>query len=180
MKPILIAALTGAALSLAACDPMMNDPNSASAAAAGDMTPETAMPYVAMAGASDLFEIESGRMAQQRGASSHVRDMGGMLIRDHMQTTAATMAAARASGMNPPPPRLMPMQAQMLSQLRNARGAEFDRLFARQQVQAHQMALALHQNYAANGDRPALRTSAASAVPVVQRHLDHARRMSGM
>ena len=177
MNKILYVALAGAALPLAACDPMMNEPSSASAAGLSDMTPETAMPYVMMAGASDLYEIESGRLAQQRGGSAHVRQMGAMLIRDHMQTTAATMAAARASGLRPPPPRLMPMQAQMLAQLRSASGSNFDRLFMQQQVQAHQMALSLHQNYAANGDRQPLRASGATAVPIVQGHLEHARRM---
>jgi putative membrane protein len=72
---------------------------------------------------------------------------------------------------------LMPMQQRMLDQLRNASGSNFDRLYMTQQVPAHEMALALHSNYSRSGDTPALRTTAAAAVPVVQQHLDEARRM---
>jgi putative membrane protein len=93
-------------------------------------------------------------------------------------TSQQVMAAARASGLNPPPPRLMPMQENMLDRLREANGAEFDRRYLRQQVRAHEMALALHSNYAQRGDRPPLRQAAGGAVPVVTQHLDQARRMN--
>jgi putative membrane protein len=36
---------------------------------------------------------------------------------------------------------------------------------------AHQQAIAMMQNYATGGDVPALRTVAAGAIPVMQRHL---------
>jgi putative membrane protein len=81
-----------------------------------------------------------------------------------------------ASGVMPTPD-LMPMQAQMMTELRAASGTNFDRVFVRQQIQAHEMALALHTNYAARGDTPALRTVAAAAAPVVRQHLDQAKRM---
>jgi putative membrane protein len=45
------------------------------------------------------------------------------------------------------------------------------------QVPAHQEALLLHQNYAANGDTPSLRTAAGAAVPFVQQHLTEAQTM---
>jgi putative membrane protein len=70
------------------------------------------------------------------------------------------------------------MQAQMMAELRATSGANFDRVFVRQQVQAHEMALALHSNYAARGDTPALRAVASAAVPVVRQHLEQARGMN--
>jgi putative membrane protein len=60
----------------------------------------------------------------------------------------------------------------MLDQLRSAgSGPTFDQAFQQIQIQAHQQALTLHQNYAASGDVPALRATAAQIVPVVQNHL---------
>jgi putative membrane protein len=47
----------------------------------------------------------------------------------------------------------------------------------RQQVQAHQMALALHGNYARSGDTASLRAVAATATPIVQQHLQRAREL---
>ncbi|HEX8444270.1 MAG TPA: DUF4142 domain-containing protein [Allosphingosinicella sp.] len=148
--------------------------------AAGDLTPEDRMNYVRLAGASDLFEIQSSQLALSRGQRAETRQYAQMLVTHHTQTTQATMAAARAAGMNPPPPMLLPMQQQMLDQLRRASVANFDRVYMTQQIPAHEMALTLHNNYAANGDTPSLRATAATALPLVRQHLDEARRMRGM
>ena len=165
-----------ASLALAACASTGADMEADAAMAAGDMTPTARGAYVEMAAASDLFEIQSGRLATGRGRSDAVRSFGAMLVQHHQGTTAQLAAAATAAG-TPPTPDLMPMQAQMMSELRAASGSEFDTLFVRQQVMAHEMALALHTNYAANGDTPALRTVAAAAAPIVRQHLDQARAM---
>lgn len=178
-KFISIAALAALA---AGCGTMMH--NSGASPRGGidmsDMTPESAMPYVMMAGASDLYEIQSSQMAVQRATRPEVRQYAQMLIQHHQMTTRQVMAAARAAGMNPRPPMLMPMQRQMLNQLRGASGSNFDRTYVLQQVPAHEMALALHSNYARSGDRPQLRAVASQAVPVVTQHLQQARQMMGM
>lgn len=170
IRPLLIA--SAAALALAAC--ASDDMAAATAAAAGDMTPTGRAAYVEMAAASDLYEIQSSQLATSRAQSAEVRAFAQMLIEHHMMTTQQLTAAATAAG-TPPSPRLMPMQAEMISQLQGANGAEFDRIYLRQQVQAHEMALALHQNYARNGDTPSLRTVASAAVPIIRQHLDRAR-----
>ena len=77
--------------------------------------------------------------------------------------------------MTPPAPTLMPMQREMMDALQAAPAAGFDQLYLSQQVPAHEMALALHRNYAAQGDAPALRIAASAAVPIMQQHLDRAR-----
>jgi putative membrane protein len=153
---------------------------SSSMAMPADMTPEDRLSYVRMAGASDMFEIQSSQMALSRAQRADTRQYAQMLVTHHTQTTQATMQAAQAAGLNPPPPMLMSMQRRMLDQLRRASGASFDRLYFTQQVPAHEMALALHTNYSRSGDTPSLRATAASAIPIVQQHLDGARRMRGM
>jgi putative membrane protein len=65
----------------------------------------------------------------------------------------------------------------MLDQLRAA-GPNFDVAFRDIQVQAHQEALTLHQNYSTGGDNPALRTVAAAAAPIVQQHLTAAQALN--
>jgi putative membrane protein len=166
-----------ASLALAACASTQADVEADAALAAGDMTPTQRGAYVEMAAASDLFEIQSGRLAAERGQSGAVRQFGQMLVEHHQTTTAQLAAAATAAG-TPPTPDLMPMQAQMMAELRAASGAGFDQVFIRQQIQAHEMALALHSNYATNGDTAALRAVASAAVPVVRQHLDQARTLS--
>jgi putative membrane protein len=95
-----------------------------------------------------------------------------MIVADHTRSTQMLMAAAQSAGLTPPPPTLLPQHQALLDQLRAAgSGPGFDQTFQQIQVQAHQQALMLHQNYAASGDVPALRTVAGQIVPVVQMHL---------
>ena len=167
----LFLAVAASALALGACT-SMNAPTSAEA------TPEDRTAYLAEAAASDLFEIQSSQIALTKSQRQDVREFAQMLITHHTQTTAALTAAARASGMTPPPPMLNPMQQEMIAALEGAQAPGFDELYLRQQVPAHEMALALHQNYAENGDAPALQTAARAAVPIVQQHLTRARELN--
>ena len=105
-----------------------------------------------------------------------MRQFAEMMIAHHTQTTAQLTAAATSVGIQPQP-ALMPMQAEMMNRLQSASGATFDTLYMDQQVQAHQMALALHRNYAGHGDTPALRSVAAAATPIVSQHLERARQL---
>ena len=170
LRPLLIASAASLALAACATDGAM----APSASAAGDMTPNQRSAYVEMAAASDLYEIQSSELATTKARNADVRAFAQMLIEHHTATTQQLTAAATAAG-TPPSPALMPMQAEMIAQLQAADGAAFDRLFVRQQVQAHQMALALHSNYASNGDTATLRTVAAAAVPIIRQHLERAR-----
>jgi putative membrane protein len=136
-----------------------------------------ALAYVMAAGKSDLYEIDSSRIAQQKSQNPKVRDFAGMLIKHHQMTTAATLKAARDAGLNPSPPALDAGAERSIAELRAASPAEFDRLYLGQQVPAHQAALDLHQSYGAGGDKAPLRASAKTAVPIVKQHLDAATAM---
>jgi putative membrane protein len=173
-----------AALSLAACsaetdtnDDMAADAgmpsDDATVSAANDQTLTTtmAMEYVGMAGAGDLYEIESSRLALEKSASDEVKTFAQMMIDNHTATTAEVKAAAEAAGLTPPAPALSPTQQTMLDNLRNLAAEEFDRAYLGQQANAHQTALNLHRTYAEAGDTEQLREVAAAAVPIIERHI---------
>jgi putative membrane protein len=134
--------------------------------------------YVAKAGASDLYEIQSSQLAQSAGASAKVRDFARMMIDDHTATTRQVTEAARSAGLSLPPPALEPDQQTMLDQLRGLTGSAFDTAYLQQQRTAHDKALALHSGYAKNGDTPALRAVAKSAVPIIRHHIDRLQSLS--
>lgn len=136
--------------------------------------------YTRMAASSDQLEIQSGQLALQMSQNPAVREFAQMLINHHQQTTAQLAAAAQSSGLPVPPPAMTGAHAQMLANLRGAPMGTFDMAFRDAQIQAHQEALALHQNYAAGGDIPALRTVAGGAVPIIQQHLNTAQSLAVM
>ena len=171
----LFAAAAAAAL-VTACSSMGTDGAMAGLEMPADPTPEQRNAYVAMAASSDMYEIQSGQLAASRAQNAAVRSFGQMLVAHHTDTTQQLTAAAQASGA-PMPAGMLPLHAELLSRLQAQSGAEFDRTFKMQQVMAHEMALALHRNYASNGDTPALRTVAAAATPIIQQHLTQARQL---
>jgi predicted outer membrane protein len=63
-------------------------------------------------------------------------------------------------------------KAATLTQLQaEPEGRTFDAMFVQAQIVGHQEALAIHGGYAQSGDDPKLRTIAANAVTLIQRHL---------
>jgi putative membrane protein len=182
LKPAVLG--LAAALATAACasGPQMQAASGAGAdvaAVAPSAAPTTAAAYVAAAGASDRFEIQSSRIALQKARAPEVRAFAQMMIDHHTMTTADLTAAARQAGLAPPPPTLPPAKATMLTALQSADGDRFDGLYMRGQVTGHQEALTLHDTYAQSGDNPALKAVAAKAVPIVRSHLDRAQTLAG-
>ncbi len=127
--------------------------------------------YVKQAGAGDLYERQSSQLVRS-SKDAKIRDFAQTMIAHHTKSTADVKAAAAKAGVKAPPPKLMPMQASMIADLRKATGTERDALYVTQQKEAHQMALALHQGYAANGTSAPLKAAAAKIAPVVQSHID--------
>lgn len=134
--------------------------------------PTDAAGFIAAAGASDMFEIQSAKLALANSKSDDIHKFANMMITDHTKTTDAVKAAAKKAGLTPAPPQLTADQQQMLDQLKPLKGDDFDKAYLAQQMPAHQQALTLIQNYAQNGDTPALVDAAKSAVPIVQKHID--------
>jgi putative membrane protein len=135
--------------------------------------PTTKAPeFVKMAGASDLYEKTSSQLALKSATNPKVKAFAQMMISDHNKTTADVTAAAKSDGLTPKPPKMMPEQVKMISELKAAKGADMEKVYVRQQVTAHEQALALHTTYSQGGDKPALKQAATGAVPIVRTHLD--------
>ena len=129
--------------------------------------------YLTAAGQSDQFEVQSGMMAEKMGRMPAVKSFGKMMVTEHGKTTRELMNAVKASGMSPPPPPpLKPEQQAMLDDLRTKSGDDFDRTYVSQQMMAHQEALSVQTGYAAGGDMPKIKATAAKTAPIVQSHIN--------
>ena len=166
----LAAALAGAAT---AQDHSKMKHGAMSSSAMADAGPALPTPdFLMAAGQSDQFEIQSGRLAAERGKAQSVKSFGKMMTVDHMKTTKSLMAAVKASGMSPPPPPpLKPEQQAMLDELNGKSGMDFDKTYVSQQLMAHQEALSAQSGYAAGGDMPKIKGAAKMTVPIVQSHI---------
>ena len=170
-----LAILLGGAIALASCS---NRP--AAPPAPVDINNVLLAPgFLAHAGSATQFEIESAQLALQSAVSPSTQSFANMLIADHTAMGQQVAAAARAAGLTPPPPTLLPAEQAMLDQLRaSGTGASFNLAFLQGQITAHQQAIQMMQNYAAQGDVPGLRTVAAGAIPIMQRHFQMASQLA--
>ncbi|MCP3735935.1 DUF4142 domain-containing protein [Sphingomonas sp. RP10(2022)] len=140
--------------------------------------------YVAMAADSDMYEVQSSKLALTKAKAKATKDFAREMIADHMKTTASLMAALPKTQpkVMKPGKMLTPANAAKIAALRSASAADFDALYMQQQAEAHQAAWALHKGYATDGQDPALRQVAMGAVPIIEKHIAHAKSgaMSGM
>jgi putative membrane protein len=135
----------------------------------------TGMDYVGQIAGSDMFEIASARLAQQKTQSADVKALADMLIADHQKSTAFLKTAA--SEAQPPitvVSALNPDQQASLNALRSLHGAAFDRIFAQQQIDAQNKTLTLLLAYAENGDIASLKRHAEAAGSSVKKGLERA------
>ena len=131
----------------------------------------SATSYLEKAGAGDLYERDSSRLALAKSRDAAVREFAQKMIDDHAKSTADLAASAKAADLKPASPLLSSAQQTMIATLGPLSGAEFDRTYLDQQRKAHAEALSLHRTYAAGGDQPALRQTAAKIVPVIEHHI---------
>lgn len=142
-------------------------------------TPTVAAEFANQAAAGDQFEIRSSQLAATKAGSAAVKSFAAMLVTEHTKSTADLKAAgAQASPAIVPAPVLTAEQTANLDALaKAANGAAFDMLYAQVQVPSHENALALLRGYAERGDTPSLKAFAAATAPVVEKHLDAARKL---
>ena len=139
-------------------------------AAAIAVMPTPATTYVKKAGAGDLYEIQSSKLVMN-STNPKLRGFAQEMVSDHTKSTADVKAAAMKAGMHPAPPMLSPKQSMMIANLNKVSGAARDQMYVEQQKAAHNEALALHEEYAANGTTPSLKMAATKIVPVVKSHI---------
>lgn len=149
---------------------------SATDVGASPMTGVSAPDYVKLAADSDMYEIQSSKLALSKSKDAHVRMIAQQLITDHTNTTKSLMAALPKTSpkVAKPKMKLSADNAAMIAQLKQApAGSAFDTLYLQQQQTAHQKAWALHSGYATDGTDPALKQVATTAVPIIESHLQH-------
>jgi putative membrane protein len=133
--------------------------------------------FVEQAAAGGLAEVQDAQLAQQKSASSDVKQFAGMMITDHTQANTELQQIAQGKGITPPN---APTRAQQSAQedLKKLSGGEFDRQYMKQQVDDHQKTVALFQTEANSGQDAQLKAFAQKYLPKLQQHLQMAQSLT--
>jgi putative membrane protein len=136
-----------------------------------------AQPFVKAVAVSDMFEVQSSRLAAKMSKSGDVKQFANQMITDHTKTSSELKGLAKQDKLTVPT-QLDSKHAQMLKQLKSTSRADFDSNYKQMQVAAHQDAVSLFQAYSQQGDNPDLRSWASKTLPTLQQHLQHAQSLN--
>jgi putative membrane protein len=131
---------------------------------------------VAIFDGANTADIETGRLAEQRGASNEVRAIGASLARDHEAVRQQGRDLAQKLGVTPTPPKPNPYaeaHAKAMRALSARSGADFDRAFLDHEIAYHQAVIdAVTGTLLPAITNPDLKAFVEKIAPAFQAHLD--------
>lgn len=134
--------------------------------------------FVTAAAMSDMFEIESSKLALTKATSPAVKKYAQQMIDDHTKTTAQLKKIIADGKLAIVPPTQLDNRRQgMIDNLKAATGAAFDEAYVDQQEAAHKEAVTLMNSYVDDGDNAALKQFAQATAPKIQMHHDMAEKL---
>jgi putative membrane protein len=133
--------------------------------------------FVKEAAMSDMLEIESSKIAQQKG-NAQEKKFAEQMVADHTKTSSELKSLASSSNLTADIPSALDSSSQSkLEKLRDAKAENFASQYDPMQVSAHKDAVSLFERYAKGGDDPKIKDWAGKTLPTLQHHLEMAQDM---
>ena len=124
-------------------------------------TPE----FIRTAAINDMYEVEAGKIAAEKGKSDAVKQFGQHMVEAHSQTTEELKGIVQQANIEVRLPGHLDAKHQlMIEDLVAAHPEDFDKTYAKQQVSAHE-----------RGDNEVVKAFAAKVLPVIKQHLEEAK-----
>jgi putative membrane protein len=137
----------------------------------------TTADFVKEVAISDMFEIESNRLAEQKG-NAQEKTFAQQMVTDHTKTSNDVKGLVNSGKVKAELPTAIDSSHQSkLDKLKDASGKDFSSDFDSYQVSAHKDAVSLFERYAKDGDNPDLKDWAGKTLPTLRHHLEMAQEL---
>ena len=121
----------------------------------------------------NMEEIKLGKLAQQKGTMSHVKELGKMMVTAHTQAMAGLTALAKTAMV-----KLPAVESQKImdtyKMLSEKKGKDFDKAYSDMMVEGHKEAIALFEKTNSNTKDAYVKKMTTSMIPKLKTHLEHA------
>jgi putative membrane protein len=144
--------------------------------AASSEKPDADQRFIDKAARGGMMEVELGRLAQKNGSSGEVKQFGQQMGTDHTKLNNELGNAAKKDGFQVPTD-LSAKQRSEIESLSKLSGKELDSKYAQLMVKAHTDDLAAFRKAESTTDKPELKEAIAGAIPVIEHHLEMAKKM---
>lgn len=125
--------------------------------------------FLQQAHQTNLAEIAAGKLAQQKGHSPTVKNLGAMFMTDHTNLDKMLMPVARQMHVTLPSTPNSHQQA-VAAQLKKLSGPQFDKMFVQSQYAGHKMAIRAGQMEIAKGTNQDVVNVARQSASVLESH----------
>ncbi|WGD51602.1 DUF4142 domain-containing protein [Bradyrhizobium sp. CB1650] len=137
----------------------------------------TTVDFVKEVAISDMFEIESSKLAEQKG-NAQEKTFAQQMVTDHAQTSNDLKGLVTSGKVKAELPTTIDSSHQSkLDKLKVASGKDFSSDFDSDQVSAHKDAVSLFERYANGGDNADLKDWAGKTLPTLRHHLEMAQEL---
>lgn len=129
------------------------------------------------AAAGGIYEVELGKLAEMKGSSESVKELGRMMVKDH--SSANEELKSLASRKNITLPATMDDKKQKdYDMLAEKSGEEFDKKYADMMIDDHEEDIELFKKESEHGADADLKSWASGKLPVLEHHLQMAKSAS--
>jgi putative membrane protein len=126
---------------------------------------------------SDMFEIESSKLAEDKG-SAPIKSFASNMVGEHSKTTSELKALVSSGKVKVELPAAMDSSHQSkVDKLKGLNGNDFNASYKDEQVAAHKNAVSMFERYAKGGDNPSLKSWAKKTLPALKHHLSMAQKL---
>jgi putative membrane protein len=126
--------------------------------------------FAVKAADAGMLEVKLGELAQQRGVSSEVKQLGKMMVEDHSKANEELKALAQQKNISLPMAMSEDCQ-QKYNKIAEKSGEDFDDAFTDHMVKDHKDDIDAFKKEAEKGDDPDLKSWAAGKVTTLEHHL---------
>ena len=134
--------------------------------------------FAKQAAISDMFEIQSSKLAEERGNAAE-KSFAANMIKDHEKTTSDLKSMVSGGELKVTlPTELDSSHQSKIDKLKSLKGADFSSRYDSDQLSGHKDAVSLFERYAKGGDHPKLKEWADKMLPTLRHHLEMAQDLS--
>lgn len=135
-----------------------------------DTTGKTGDNFIMEAASAGLMEVELGRLAQQKASAPSVKDFGSRMVTDHSKANDELKQIAQQNNITLPD-SMMEKHRDMVNDLREATGPDFDKKYMDMMVDDHSEDVEKFEEYSRNNADSPVGKWAAKTLPVLREHL---------
>ena len=135
--------------------------------------------FVAQANLGAPFQIDSGRIAEQKATTGNIRAYADLMVTSHEPVVAALNTVLEQKRITAPPETLLQgAYAAMIASLKADTSAALDRDYVEGQVEYQKGNAALFRHEIQNGTDPELKAFAQRTLPKIEDHLQRALKLT--